>query len=232
MTSGASCIAIIPARGGSKRLPRKNILDFRGKPIIAYTIEAALDCGMFDRVLVSTEDQEIAEISSRHGAEIAHRPGALAGDNVNVAAVCLDLLEQERNVGRVYGHMCCLYATAPLRNVADISSVCGLLGPDCEFAMAVTEYEHPPLQALKLSSHDVLTPMWPEWINVRSQDTPKLLVDNGSTYAVSVEAFKRVKGFYGPGLRGHVMPRSRSVDIDTAADMLLAAYYADKEDLA
>lgn len=226
MTVGARRLAVIPARGGSKRLPRKNILDFMGKPIIAYTIEAAKACGLFERVLVSTEDAEIAEVSRCFGAEVAARPLELAGDNVGVVAVCLDLLEQERLAGRDYDQMCCLYATAPLRNAQDIGSVCGLLGPGCDFAMAVTGYGYPPLQALKISNDGVLSAMWPEWIEVRSQDAPKLMVDNGSTYAVSVGAFRREKSFYGPGLRGHAMPHCRSVDIDTAEDMALAEHYA------
>jgi N-acylneuraminate cytidylyltransferase len=219
-------IAVIPARGGSKRLPRKNILDFQGRPIIAWTIDAARESGLFERVLVSTEDAEIADVARRSGAEVAARPAALAGDTVGVVAVCLDLLEREAAAGCAYDIMTCLYATAPLRTAGDIVAVTGLLGPGCDFAMAVTGYDLPPLQALRRDGDGRLAPMWPEWISLRSQDTPELLVDNGSTYAVSVEAFRRAKTFYGPGLRGHAMPRGRSVDIDTAEDMELAAFYA------
>lgn len=226
MIDDKKALAVIPARGGSKRLPRKNVVDFEGRPIIAYTIEAALDAGIFERVLVSTEDAEIAETARRFGAETTWRPEALAGDNVGVAAVCLDLLDREAAAGRAYGVMCCLYATAPLRNAADIRAVAGLIGSECDFAMAVSGYENPPLQALCETPDGNLAPMWPEWVNVRSQDAPELFVDNGSTYVVSVEAFRREKSFYGPKLRGHVMPRERSVDIDTAADLDLAKYYA------
>jgi CMP-N-acetylneuraminic acid synthetase len=228
MIDGSKALAIIPARGGSKRLPRKNVINFGGRPIIAYTIKAALEAGIFERVLVSTEDAEIAETAGRFGAEISERPDSLAGDDVGVASVCLDLLDREAAAGRDYGVMCCLYATAPLRNAADIRAVAGLIGSDCDFAMAVSEYENPPLQALRETPDGNLAPMWPEWVNVRSQDAPELLVDNGSTYAVSVEAFRREKSFYGPKLRGHVMPRERSVDIDTAADLDLAKYFASK----
>lgn len=222
-------LAVIPARGGSKRLPRKNVLDFLGRPIIAYSIEAALESGLFERVLVSTEDQEIAEVAERFGAETDERPQRLAGDDAGVVEVCLDLLDREEDQGSKYEWMCCLYATSPLRGAGDVRSVCGLLGPDCSFAMAVTEYGLPPLQALKAEDGGVLTPMWPEWVHRRSQDTPRLVVDNGSTYAVNVDAFRREKGFYGRGLRGHFMPRGRSVDIDTAEDMVIAECIARHE---
>jgi pseudaminic acid cytidylyltransferase len=220
------CVAVIPARGGSKRLPRKNIHPFLKRPIIAYTIDAAMQCQCFDRILVSTEDEEIAGVAMSFGAEIAERPKALSRDNVGVADVCIDLLDQERRAGRRYEVMCCLYATAPLRNADDITRVLGLVGPDCDFAMAVTQYDLPPWQALKKSERDELVPMWPDWISKRSQEIPELLVDNGSTYAVKVDALMRKRSFYGPGLRGHIMPRSRSVDIDTAEDMALAEFYA------
>lgn len=226
MSPFSRALAVIPARGGSKRLPRKNIIDFKGRPIIAYTIEAALNSGLFNRVVVSTEDVEIADVAHGFGAEIDERPDTLAGDHVRVVEVCLDLLEREERAGKTYDLMCCLYATAPLRQSKDIAAVAELIGPGCHFAMAVTEYDYPPLQALRKAADGRLTPMWPEWIEVRSQDTPKLVVDNGSTYAVSVDVFRREKRFYGPGLRGHLMPRNRSVDIDTKEDLVLAEHFA------
>lgn len=232
MNGEYTALAVIPARGGSKRLPRKNILDFLGRPIIAYTIEAALETGLFERVLVSTEDPEIAEVAESYGAETALRPEHLAGDKVGVVEVCLDLLEGEAAAGNPYSVMCCLYATAPLRKARDIASVVGLIGPDCRFAMAVSEYENPPLQALKECSDGSLALMWPELAFVRSQDAPRLLVDNGSTYAVQVDSFWREKNFYGPGLRGHLMPRSRSVDLDTAEDLDLLKYFAERQEEA
>ncbi len=222
----AGAVAVIPARGGSKRLPRKNILPFRGRPIIAYTIEAAMGSGRFNRVLVSTEDEEIAEAAAGFGAEIDERPEVLARDDAGVVDVCIDLLDREGRAGRRYEVMCCLYATAPLRDANDVRCVIDLLGPGCDFAMAVTHYDLPPWQALKSTEDGGLEPMWPELVARRSQEIPSLFVDNGSTYGVRVEAFMRRRSFYGPGLRGHLMPRRRSVDIDTAEDMALAEYYA------
>lgn len=221
-------IALIPARGGSKRLPRKNIIDFLGKPIISYTIEAALQSGCFERVVVSTDDQEIASIARQFGAEVDVRTESLATDTSTVAEVCIDYLEKETKRGNQYDLLCVLYATAPLRTAKDIQQVVGLIQANkCEFSIAVTEYDMPPHQALKVINGSGLEPMWPELINARVEAVGKLRVDNGSTYAVSMPTFLKSRNFYGPALCGHYMPRSRSVDIDTSEDYELAKYYAE-----
>jgi len=222
----SSTLALIPARGGSKRLQRKNILSFFGRPILAWTIDAAYASGRFSRVVVSTEDAEIKQIALSNGAEVDDRPQHLATDLAGVIDVCLDFLAREREAGKCWDVLCCLYATAPLRNADDIIGVLDLLGPDCSFAMAVTTYSHPPFQALRTDEHGTLVPMWSEFIDMKSQDVPKLLVDNGSTYAVSIDEFSKAASFYGPGLRGHLMPQERSVDIDMPEDMELAELYA------
>ncbi|OEU67721.1 MAG: pseudaminic acid cytidylyltransferase [Desulfobacterales bacterium PC51MH44] len=216
-------IAIIPARGGSKRLPRKNIIDFLGKPIIAYTIEAALQTSVFDRVIVSTEDTEIAEVAIRFGAQVSKRPASLATDASTVVEVCSDLLEREKADGRIYDILCCLYATAPLRTSKDIINTLQLLEDDnCDSAMALTNYHFPPHQALKLDKFQNLIPVWLDMINMKSQEVPDFLVDNGSTYAINVAIFKEKKSFLGDHLKGYIMPRIRSVDIDTQEDLDLA----------
>ncbi len=219
-------LALIPARGGSKRVPRKNIIDFDGRPMIASTIESALETGLFNAVLVSTEDAEIAAIAQQYGAEIQNRPPALATDQARVLDVCLDLLTSEVDQGRPVDLLTVLYATAPLRNSHDIASVTQMVEPNgCHYAMAVTEYSLPPHQAMKQDANGLLTPMWPELVNQRADQIGELLADNGSTYAVWAQAFLKDKTFYGAGLKGHVMPRSRSTDIDTFDDLELAYYY-------
>jgi len=220
-------IALIPARGGSKRLPRKNIMDFRGRPMIAYTIAAARESGCFDRVVVSTEDAEIADTARGYGAEIDRRAAELATDQARVTDICLDLLAREAGAGRSWSVLACLYATAPMRTAADIRATVGLLAPGrCDFAMAVTAYAMAPHQALRLEADAALAPMWPELIERRSSELPPLVVDNGSTYAVDAAAFRTHKTFYGPTLRGHRMPRERSVDIDTRDDYDYALWLA------
>jgi len=222
-------IAVIPARGGSKRLPHKNIIDFKGKPIITYTIVAALQTGLFQRVVVSTEDAEIAQISKSSGAEIAERSMALAGDEARVVDVCLDLLNREQADGRLFDVLCCLYATSPLRSAEDITQTVRLIKPGiCDFAMAVTEYDYPPHQALVRGSEGLLTPMWPDLVGKRSQQVGEFLVDNGSTYAVYVPGFREYRTFYGPNLVGYYMPRYRSTDIDVADDLILAELLAER----
>ena len=212
-------IAVIPARGGSKRLPRKNVLEFLGRPLIGFTIDAARNSGCFDRVLVSTEDEEIAEVARQCGADVDRRPNDLATDQARAVDVCLDLLVRERSVGRSWPVMACLYATAPMRTAADIRQTAALLEPRrCDFAMAVSRFPLPPHQALKRGSDSSLSPMWPDLIDRRSNELPELVVDNGSTYVVDVSAFEQHKTFYGPTLRGYEMPRDRSVDIDTRED--------------
>jgi CMP-N-acetylneuraminic acid synthetase len=222
-------LAIIPARAGSKRLPRKNLLPFRGRPMLAYTVEAASTSGCFERVLVSTEDDEIAGVARSIGAEVFKRSPDLATDAARVTDVCLDVLTKEEQAGREYDAFACLYATAPLRRSQDIVAVLALLDSKAtNFAMAVVPYALPPHQALRVATDGTLTPMWPELVELRATEVVPLVVDNGSTYAAKIEAFRKEKTFYGSGLRGHVMPRERSVDIDTREDYELACWYAER----
>ncbi len=221
-------LAIIPARGGSKRLPRKNLLPFLGRPIIAHTIEAALKSGCFDRVLVSTEDAQIAAAAREAGAVIHDRDTSLATDSATLVEVCLDILASEERAGRSYDILACLYATAPLRHADDIAAVVALADrPDVDFAMAVTAYPLPPHQALRIEPNGALAPMWPELVDLRADKVGQLVVDNGSTNAAKVPEFRKHRTFYGPRLSGHVMPRERSVDIDEQSDYELACWHAE-----
>lgn len=227
MTAAQAVLGIVPARGGSKRLPRKNIIDFLGRPILAYTIDAARDSGCFDRLVVSTDDDEIADIARSCGALVDRRPAALATDEAGLVDVCLDLLDREASEGRSWPAFACLYATAPLRNAADIRATLALLEADgCDFSMAVTGYERYPHQALTFGPGGRLEAMWPDLVALRSTALPPLRGGNGSTYAARTEAFRRHRTFYGPGLRGHDMPSERSIDIDTRWDLDLAVWTA------
>jgi CMP-N-acetylneuraminic acid synthetase len=220
-------LALIPARGGSKRLPRKNIIDFLGRPILAHTLEAATSAGIFDRVLVSTEDAEVADVVRRLGGEVDRRPAALGGDEVGVAAVCRELVERLAASGEHYATISVLYATAPLRTAEDIRATWQLLEPGvCDYAMAVTEFIQPVHQALMRSQDGALEAVFPDLVTRRRSDVGRYYAGNGSTYAVDREAFMKTNSFYGPGLRGHVMPMARSIDIDTREDYELALLHA------
>jgi CMP-N-acetylneuraminic acid synthetase len=226
-------LAIIPARGGSKRLPRKNVIDFFGKPILAHTIAAAQTAGIFDRILVSTEDSEIADLARKHGAEFDVRPARLGQDQATVTEVCLELLERHGAKGENYDTLTVLYATAPLRSADDIRATHALLEPGrCDFAMGVTEFKQPVHQALKYDADENLKPVFPDIVSHRADSAGRFFAGNGSTYSVNLPAFLRVRGFYGQPLRGHIMPPERSVDIDTAADLDLARYYGKQFGLA
>jgi pseudaminic acid cytidylyltransferase len=227
-----TAVAIIPARGGSQRLPRKNIADFLGRPMLAYTVDAAIESGCFARVVVSTEDDEIAEVASRTSAVVDRRRPELATHQVGLVDVCLDFVEREEREGRQWQYLACLYATAPMRNAQDIRDTMALLEPGrCGFAMAVTSYHHYPHQALKFEANAALTPMWPDLVTKRGSDLPPLRAGNGSTYAVNVAEFRKYRSFYGPNLRGHDMPRDRSVDIDTRDDLDFAVWLASRRGL-
>ncbi|MEX2525587.1 MAG: acylneuraminate cytidylyltransferase family protein [Gammaproteobacteria bacterium] len=222
------CLAVIPARGGSKRLPGKNTADFLGRPIIVWTIDAARACGRFERILVSTEDAGIAEVARGAGAEVSERPAALAADTAGLVDVGIDILDREERDGRSYDVISFLYATAPLRHSDDINAVLDLIEPGvCDFAMAVTRYTHPPHQALCIGKDGRLRPQWPELVERSAAEIGPLCVDNGSTYAVTVTAFREQRTFYGPGLRGWPMPFTRSVDIDEQNDLDLARRFAE-----
>jgi len=215
-------VALIPARGGSKRLPRKNIIDFHGKPMIAYTIEAALSTACFDEVIVSTEDHEIAAITKQYDVTIHRRLPALATDSVSVTDVCLSYLN-ECDVTT----LAVLYATAPMRNVDDIHAVMSLLSTDCHFAMAATLCEWPVHQVMTLNQGRI-SPLFPDLVNKNSDEVGEYCIDNGSTYAVNVKSFLKQKTFYGDSLKVYLMPTSRSIDIDTPDDYYHALYEAER----
>ncbi len=212
-----SRVALIPARGGSKRLPRKNILAVGGLPMLAHPIRAARESGLFDAIYVSTEDAEIAEVARAQGAEVIERPADIAGDRATVVQVCLHTLETHPEIDR----LCCLYATAVLLRPESLIAAHALLdeAPEADFVMGVSEYEHPPVQALKADDQGYLSYMWPEWRGVQSQFQPRLLVSNGSLYWARAAALKAEQTFYGRRLKGWVVPPEQVADIDTAADL-------------
>ncbi len=221
-------IAVIPARGGSKRLPRKNLINLGGKPLIAHSIEAAFESRCFKKVVVSSDDQEILDIAEKFGATPYLRAADLAEDSVPTAPVLLDVLEHESRTAQDWDILACLYATAPLRHAGDIKAVINLVVPGtCDFAMAVSASDRPIHQALSVDDQGVLHAIWTDAVSKNSQDVPQYVFGNGSTYAVNVPAFLKHKTLYGPGLRGHIMPQRRSVDIDTEDDLALVRYYAE-----
>lgn len=221
-------LAVIPARGGSKRLPRKNILPFQGKPILIWTLEAALKSNCFERIICSTEDDEIASIVQDYGFEVDKRPDYLATDQATVNQVTLDLIDRLEQQNEFFDNVAMLYATAPMRNYLDIQNTMKLLEEeDTYFGMAVTNFIHAPYQALNLADDKSLHPAFPLIWKMKSQNLPVPYAGNGSTYVADIKKLKSV-GFGNAKTKGYLMPFVRSIDIDTQEEYELALYLAQK----
>jgi pseudaminic acid cytidylyltransferase len=218
-------VAIIPARGGSKRIPRKNIRPFLGKPIIAYSIEAARDAGMFDRIIVSTDDPEIAEVANAHGAETPFlRPADISDDQTDTAAVVKHTLEWLRTSGASAQYACCIYATAPFVRATDLQEGFNQLAASSKaFAFSVTSFPFPIQRALKLIG-DGVTPFAPEHAETRSQDLEEAYHDAGQFYWGRAAAFLAGLPLFAPSSIPIVLPRHRVQDIDTEEDWVRAEH--------
>lgn len=213
-------LAVIPARGGSKRIPRKNVRAFRGKPIVAWSIEAALASGCFDRVIVSTDDESIAAIARGCGAETPFvRPADLADDHTGTNAVVRHAVQWCRDAGEQISAACCIYATAPfvtpeaLREGLEQLEAC-----DADFAFSVTTFPFPVQRALLRSSSGAMRPMFPQHIASRSQDLEEAYHDAGQFYWGRAAAFLEERSLYGEKSIGIMLPRYRVQDIDTEED--------------
>lgn len=207
-------IAVIPARGGSKRLPRKNILPLNANPLIGYPIRAALSSNLFDDVIVSTEDEEISEIAASFGATVITRPSKLAQDRSTVVEVCTHILGL--NEYKAVDRFCCIYATAAFLKSIDLSRSRDLMEeePAADYVMGVSTYNYPPVQALR-EDEGYLTYMWPEFRGKQSQEYPALVVSNGTLYWARANCFQKEQSFYGRRLKGYLLS---AVDIDTLSD--------------
>lgn len=213
-------IAIIPARGGSKRIPRKNIRPFAGKPMIGYAIEAALDCGLFDRVVVSTDDDEIARIAIDHGAQIPfRRPAELADDITPTVPVIAHAIRACADLGWAIDHACCIYPGVPFIRGADIQAAFDLLraGDGRGYTFPVTSFPSPIQRALRRAEDGRVAPFNPEHVNTRTQDLEPAFHDAGQFYWGHVDAWLAGLNIHANG-RAIVLPEWRVVDIDTPAD--------------
>jgi N-acylneuraminate cytidylyltransferase len=218
-----SNVAIIPARGGSKRIPRKNLLPFDGVPMIVRSIRTALDSGLFEQVVVSTDDAEIADVARAHGAQAPFlRPADLADDFTGTAAVIVHALQQLP----AFDYACCVYATAPLLQARYLHQGLELLEqhPDRSFAFSVCSFGFPVQRALTLDGQGALSPLYPEFRNTRSQDLPEAFQDAGQFYWGRSEAWLRGEVLYSPASLPVILPRHLVQDIDTLEDWKRAEY--------
>ena len=222
-----SAIAIIPARGGSKRIARKNLKPFDGVPMIARSIATALRSGLFDQVLVSTDDPEIAELARASGATVPFmRPAELADDFTGTGPVIVHALNALRERGETFDYACCIYATAPLLQLRYLRQGLAALEahPEKSFAFSVCSFAFPVQRALTLDEQGALTSLYPEFRNTRSQDLPPAYQDAGQFYWGRSEAWLRGDLVFSPLSLPVILPRHLVQDIDTEEDWLRAEY--------
>jgi len=213
-------LAVITARAGSKRLPNKNILDLAGKPLIAWTIEAALKSKYIDKLIVSTDSEQIADISKQFGAEVPFiRPKELSSDTVDSISVLKHAIEFHKNE---FYYVILLQPTSPLRTVNDIDKALKMLNSKTKAVVSVCETNHSPLWSNILPEDLSMTNfIRPEVKGKRSQDLPIYYRLNGAVYISEISYLERNNGFIGSKTRAYIMPKERSIDVDTKLDNFL-----------
>lgn len=213
-------LCIIPARGGSKRIPRKNIKEFLGKPIIAYSIEAAKESGLFDEIIVSTDDEEIAEIARQFGANVPFmRTPNTSNDFATTADVLAEVINKYKELGYTFDNFCCVYATAPMISAADIRSAYELLlASNFTVVYPVVPFSYPIWRCLDLADDGTMKRHWPEFEKSRSQDLPRQYHDTGTFYW-----YKTNEWLKGNIVIGGIEVNERKIqDIDTEEDWYIA----------
>ncbi len=216
-------LAIITARGGSKRIPRKNIKEFCGKPILAYSIEAALQSGIFDKVMVSTEDEEIAEVAKRYGAQIPFfRSQEASDDYATTNDVILEVLEEYGKRGETYDLACCIYPTAPFVTSDKLQgAVRALEGSDADTLIPVVAFSYPPQRAMIVKERRLVF-RCPEYLDSRSQDLEPQYHDVGQFYVFRTDAFKRNRKLMVGNILPWIVPELEVQDIDNQTDWQIA----------
>lgn len=215
-------LAIIPARGGSKRIPRKNIRDFLGKPIIAYSIEVALKSKLFDEVMVSTDDVEIADVAKKYEAKVPFmRSEANSDDFASTVEVLLEVLDDYERIGKTFDNVCCIYPTAPFITVQDLRSGYRLL-EDATSVLPVVEFEFPILRAFKKNENGYIEYAWPEYENSRSQDLDSFYHDAGQWYWMKVSSLLELKTLITPKTKSIIKSPLTVQDIDKIDDWKIA----------
>lgn len=213
-------VAIIPARGGSKRIPRKNIKSFFGKPMLTWSIEAALKSECFDKVVVSTDDEEIATVAKEYGAEVPFiRPAELANDYAGTTPVTAHAVQWliEQNFAVKYA--CCLYATAPFIQAADLQqSLKQLKTSQADYVFSATSYPFPIQRALRIKADNSIEMFQPEHFNTRSQDLEEAWHDAGQFYWGTANAWLQGKKIFSREAQIYPLPRAQVQDIDTPED--------------
>lgn len=219
-----TAVAIIPARGGSKRIPRKNIRNFLGKPIIAYAIDAALKSGLFSEVMVSTEDEEIASVAKDLGATVPFmRSRHVADDFATTADVLLEVLQSYEKLGRKFAYSCCIYPTAPFITEENLErGFAKLVSENRNCVFPVVTYEYPIWRAQHFSETGRIEMIWPEHLNKRSQDLIPAYHDAGQWYWFKTDTFILERKLFGSNTSAIVLDQLVVQDIDNISDWQIA----------
>lgn len=223
-------ICIIPARGGSKRIPRKNVLPLNGVPLIAYTIRAAKNAHVFDKIIVSSEDTEIQKVAIDEGVDVDNRPEQMAGDKVTKVTVVREYLERTKAIEN-YEFVAALLPTCPFRHSDDIKIPYNkfISQKENDFLIGVVEYDFPVQLALEKASEDIMRMVNPDGYNTtRSQNIEKRYHPNGSLYLARIDAFLTKGTFFNEQMMVYEMPPERSWDIDYPWQWDIAEFMAKK----
>jgi pseudaminic acid cytidylyltransferase len=213
-------VAVIPARGGSKRIPRKNIREFAGKPMIAHSISCAIQSGLFERVIVSTDNEEIAAVSEKYGAEVPFwRPQELSDDHTGTTEVIAHATSWLQDEGIHPTAVCCIYATAPFIRQEDLRGALAVLeAGNWQYVFSATTYAFPIFRSFRQEVDGSLEMLFPEHFQTRSQDLPEVLHDAGQFYWGRPQAWLDHVRIFGKESTAVIIPRCRVQDIDTMED--------------
>lgn len=216
-------LCIIPARGGSKRIPRKNIKPFMGKPIMAYSIEAALQSGIFDEVMVSTDDEEFTEVARQFGASVPFmRSEATANDYASTEDVLIEVLDEYKKQGKEFENLCCLYSTAPFVTVERLKEAFQkMISDKVDAVFTVVAYSYPIQRCLHIVDGKIGM-KWPEYQSARSQDLETIYHDAGQFYFARVRQLRIERDLWMKNCVPLILPETEVQDLDTMTDWQLA----------
>lgn len=216
-------LCIIPARGGSKRIPRKNIKPFMGKPIMVYSIDAALKSGLFDEVMVSTDDDEFAKVARQYGASVPFlRSEKTSNDFAGTEDVMLEVLDEYKKLGKEFDNICCLYSTAPFVSAERLKEGFALLGENVDAAFTVVQYSYPIQRSLKKNAAGYVEMNFPQYYDSRTQDLEPIYHDAGQFYFVKTKTFRDEFTLWSKRTAPLILSELEVQDLDTLTDWQIA----------
>lgn len=216
-------LCIIPARGGSKRIPRKNIKPFMGKPIIAYSIEAALNSGVFDEVMVSTDDKEIADVARQYGASVPFmRSAETSNDYATTVDVLLEVINKYKEQSKIFDVICCLYSTAPFVTSERLKEAASQISDNVDACFTIVQYSYPIQRSLRINESEHVEMKFPEHLKSRTQDLEKVYHDAGQFYFVKTDALVQEETVWCKRTAPLILSELEVQDLDTLTDWQLA----------